>query len=523
MKYLKNYLLTFIVTISFCSIGPTFAGYVSWSNWCRKGDGTACTSVDLRNPSRVRQIVVFPVGFREDEYSVFVQEYNRLISQMGAAGSKVYSQQHKSNILYYASWTPGGSLNTPEALFKGKVLDNPFRGKALTVDQDQVVAAVNQLRLDEALWLRPWAVVTIFNTTEDGITANASPPTQLNKPYGIARMTRRQLDDVYIPSHEVAHAALNFLDEYIEHGMESLSIRSLDVLTPFAIWQNASDFDDDLGNLFGVYQYTVSEILSANGNENMDVSKYVSRVVTPGFAAEEFANEGGMFFGKGTYHHIGPNLMGSSREGMSPNDGFAYDHSVPQKRVIDMTFTSSRPTRPNDRIRNAGPVNGWVTVGNETRLMLFDADKNHQLQKTLSYEVQVGWYERKWKTCWAAFIPYPCSEKKWITVEKSVQPTERIINLKSSTLYGLADFVLKLACGLGINSIPFGGKNVDICSLPLNDTAQAFLPTMRFVVPYQDVKVPASQWATRYFWRFRTNNGSIRSGWTGWGHFNRSF
>lgn len=494
--------------------------FVSYSTWCRRGDGGQCTQAQLRDPSRYKQILVLPAGFNSSEYATFIGEYDKLIANMENAGPSVYSNEHRDRILYVASWTPGGALNTPEALFEARLLNNPFRGKALTLNQDAVIGAVNAIRSDELPWLRPWSVLVIFNNLENGVTANASPPTQFGKPYGIARVTRQHLNNTYVAPHEVAHSGLNLLDEYIEDGLQDLSIRSLDILTPLVLW----DFGDFLGNLFGVYQYQISEIISANGNDNIDISRYPSRVNTAGYNHNEYENEGGMFFGKGTYHDKVANLMGSNRPGMSPEDGFDWDHSASQRGVIRQAFDpAAGPQRPNDRIRNAGPVNGWPVVGSAVNVLLFDADKNHHYQPTRSYEVQVGWYARLWNTCWWGPFPYPCSTNTWTTAQKTVSPTPRSIVLKGTALYGVATIARDVVCGLGLGSLPVGGTTVDICALPVDQLAGAFLPSLTFIVPYQQVSVPASQWSTKYYWRFRTRNAARTSGWTGWSSFYRSF
>ena len=192
--------------------------------------------------------------------------------------------------------------------------------------------------------------------------------------------------------------------------------------------------------------------------------------------------------------------------------------------MINTAFWGLGYGRPNDRLRNAGPKNGWpLAFGSTTHVMLYDGDKNHHFQPTLSYQVQVGWYDRVWKTCWAGFIPYPCYDDVWRTAQKTVYPTVRQINLKASSLYGLANLVQSAVCAVGISEVPTsGGNTVRICDADLNTIATQFLPTFTFNVPYQDVDVPASQWLTTYWWRFSTYNGYVQSGWTGWSSFYRS-
>jgi hypothetical protein len=218
----------------------------------------------------------------------------------------------------------------------------------------------------------------------------------------------------------------------------------------------------------------------------------------------------------------GLNLMNDNYLQRAADDGFGYAHSGSQQRVIGAAF-DGWIGRPNDRIRAAGPRNGWpLALGSQTHVMLYDGDKNHHFHPTLGYTVQVGWYERVWHTCWAAFIPYPCYDDEWRTAEKWVQPEARSIALKTSALYELGSLAQGVVCAVGINEVPNGSGAIRLCDQPLDTLANNFLPTLSFPVPYQDVEVPASQWLTTYWWRFRTDNGAWTSGWTGWSSFYRS-
>src|SRR5258707_11259483 len=156
--------------------------------------------------------------------------------------------------------------------------------------------------------------------------------------------------------------------------------------------------------------------------------------------------------------------------------------------------------------------------------MHYDGDKNHHFQPTRSYTVQVGWYERNWRTCWAVFVPYPCYDDVWRTAQTNVAPTARSLDLKVSSLCGLANLAQGALCGVGISEVPKpdGSGSFRLCDQDLNPIADNFLPTVKFTVPYQDVEVPASQWLTTYWWRFSTYNGVVSSGWTGWSSFYRS-
>jgi hypothetical protein len=207
-----------------------------------------------------------------------------------------------------------------------------------------------------------------------------------------------------------------------------------------------------------------------------------------------------------------------------PGDGFGFAHSGSQQRVVDTAF-DGWPRRPNDRLRTAGPKNGWkLAFGSTTHVMLYDGDKHHHVQPTQSYVVQVGWYERHWRTCWAGFVPYPCYDDVWTTAQKTVAPSDRYIDLKLSSLYGLVGLTQSALCAVGITEIPKsdGSGSFHLCDQDLSTVADNFLPTVRFPVPYQDVDVPASQWFTTYWWRFAATNAATTSGYTGWSSFYRS-
>jgi hypothetical protein len=154
--------------------------------------------------------------------------------------------------------------------------------------------------------------------------------------------------------------------------------------------------------------------------------------------------------------------------------------------------------------------------------MLRDADMYHQFQPTQSYSVQVGWYERHWKTCWAAFIPYPCYDSVWTTAQKTVGRSKRSIDFKLSSAYGLVTLAQNLLCQMGVTTVQSGAGKLELCDKDLDAITDAFHPTAKLVIPYRDLEVPASQWMTTYFWRFSTNNGSVQSGFTGWSSFFRS-
>lgn len=485
---------------------------------CRRGDGTACTDADYNDQGK-RQILLVPAGFQSIDKAGFWADFDTMVTTMGQAGNS-WTARKRAQLLYVGYFLGGGPLGAADAVFGAKVFAHPVRGKALTLNQDAVYAKVDELRATLS-WLRPMTVGVLFNSFETGVTANASPPSFLGKSFGVARWTRQDLIDRagYIGSHELGHAGLNFLDEYVEEGFENMSITSFDALTPLAIWDGGlASLDNAVGDLLGVYDINISEILASNGNSNIALGQYPG-TVSSAAGSGYFAYEHGMFFGRGTWHAAGKNLMNSDRLSRAADDGFAFDHSADQARVIEAAFGAPAP-RANDRLRNAGPVSGWpLEFGSSTTVMMFDADKNHHFHKTQQYTVQVGWYERVWKTCWAAFVPYPCYDNVWRTAQKTVSPTRESLQLKTSSLFGLASLTQGVVCGLGLGGLAGG---LDLCTLTVDQMSDAFLPSLVFYLPYQYTTVPASQWMTTYYWRFRTSNGRFASGYTGWSSFYRS-
>jgi hypothetical protein len=410
-------------------------------------------------------------------------------------------------------------------MFKASIPAHPIRGMALSLDQASVYAKITALTA-EISNLRPMSVGVLFKSDLDNVTANAAPPSVIGKPFGVAKFTTFDLHDrrAYLPVHELAHAGLNFLDEYVEGGFEDLNISQIDVLTPLALFDSTwGGFVNSVADLLGIFDMRLSEILANNGSDNIATRKQPATVDTPGFSKEQYIYEGGMFFGRGTWHMQGDNIMDGGSVERGPGDKFAYAHSPAQQAVVHEAFGATAH-RPNDRLRNAGPSSSWPSaLGSETKVMLFDGDKLHHWHPTRTYNVQVGWYERKWKTCWALFIPYPCSEDVWRVAERTSWAAERKIELRATAAYGLTSLLQKVVCALGVNEIKSGNDTFRICDQGVEAITSAFLPTIVWRLPYQEVKVPASQWFTKYYYRFRTDNGTHVSGYTGWSTFIRTF
>ena len=513
------------------TLNPALLG-IDWSwfypTWkCVKADGSSCGAAELANPY-YKQIVILPSGFAQEEIGAFWTDFDKtvaLITSPGSAGSS-WSVQRAGQVLFVGYFLPGGPLGSDSATFGGKVAQHPIRGYALSLSQAAVYAQIDSIRYWTLPQLQPFGAAVLFNTFQTPVTANAAPPSLVNKPFGVAKFTRQDLIErgAYVPAHELAHASLNYLDEYVEPGFEELSLKQIDVATPLVLMDGSwGGFINAINDLLGVYDFNISEILSNNGNDNMATVPGVSAVSTPNYAQQWYGYEGGMFFGRGTWHMAGSNLMNDNQVMRGWDDGFAFAHSPSQQQVIDNAFDGGI-RRPNDRIRNAGPRNGWpLALGSTTHVMLFDGDKNHHFHPTQAYYVQVGWYDRQWKTCWWGPFPYACYDDVWQTAGNWVYPEYRSINLPMSSLYGLAKLAQQLVCAAGVNEVPSsGGGTIRLCDQNLDTMANNFLPTLSFPVPYQDVGVPASQWFTTYWWRFGTWNGATTSGYTGWSSFYRS-
>jgi hypothetical protein len=479
---------------------------------CRDGLGRTCSPAQLTDPQTYRQVLIYSGGFTPSEKSAFTTAFERLIVSMSAGGSEVYSAKYAGQLLYIPVWVPGGPLGSQQSSFKASVVDHPVRGRALTVDQAEVMRVTDRLIRTESF--DPWSTAVLFNTHEE-VTANAAPPAWIKRNYGIARFTLANLESDYVPTHEIAHASLNFLDEYIESGFQDTRIQAFDVLSPLLLFNGTKEGRSrGWKDLWKTHDFRVSDILAANGNENIDVSRYPSRVQTEGYAPNPYEFEGGMFFGKGTWHDEGDNLMNSHWNPL-PGNGFAYAHSRSQQEVIRQVFeTPLQAPRPNDRIRNAGPDSGKIKwAGKAVEFFVFDADKNHRYHPTLAYEVQLGWWEKGEGQ----------DEPRFRAVEKRFPSTPISVELHPSRAMGLGKVLQKIVCEVTSGEFEYGGDVFDACVLPLEKIVDAFVPTWSFPAPYQALEWTLPERFETYYWRFRTDNGTWKSGWTGWSKIKRGF
>lgn len=488
-----------------------------WS-WCRVGDGSPCDVSMLSNPS-YKQVVIFPSGYQSGELAQFSRDSDLYVAQMSLASNpNSYSYIYRSQILYFSYWIPGGALGSPSANFGAQIVDHITRGHIFKMNNSDVVKTIYDIRTRELSSLNPSAVMVILNSTDQTPTANAMMASFLGTNYGIAKLGNSQMlwnayPSGYIAQHETAHAMFGFFDEYFESSLGEVSLQGMD---PFAtplllLFGGASNgfggFWATIQNALGVYEIKFSESLAGNGGENVDVTTHPSRVISDGYTGLNFDDEGACYFGRGTYTEMTDNLMKGQAGYTSHGGNLAFSHSASQRLLIDAFFGATpRLGKPNDRIRTAGPVGAWsLQWGSTARLLMFDADKNSSTHPTVFYDVEIGWWEGG----------------NWRTAQTRVTAARRTFDLNFAG--PLADTVKRVACAFGAGQISVSqGNSIDLCSINASQAVMNVLPVMTLPVPYQEVEVQVPAVFTRYFWRFRTFNNSMYSGWTGWSAWDRA-
>jgi hypothetical protein len=506
-----------------------------------QGDVMPATSQELANPGQYRQVFIVPTGYQDADTDRFISDFHVMIQKMGTQSDRVYTAEYRARIVYIAQWLPGGALGSAQPNFGASLFNHPVRGgKGLTLSQSKVFKAVDTFKQTKLPAFAPLAAMVLFNYDGGDTTASASPPTYLLpsqrffevKHYGIVRISRYDaLYDAYRPMHELAHAALNFLDEYTEAVLRDANLTTLDALTPALLLDGTwGGWVSAVTDLFGIYDVRLSECLADNGNDNVSL-RFVPATV--GASKEVYPIEGGAFFGHGTFRASGNNIM-AGFDGPK-GSAFGFDHSAPQRQVIHQVFEAPhRAGRPNDRLRNAGPLRDWLPqFGNKVHLLLFDADHNHRWHPTTQYEVEVGFNETVWKVCYVKDaqgkdlliagqrVPYPCPDDVWHSSVKAVQPSPRTVDLRKCFAAQTAGLMQSVLTGLGVDSIEAGGGSINLSAMTVDQLLQQTLPTVTWPAPYQDVEVDAPNPLTTYYWRFRTYNGTLWSDWTSWGHFQR--
>ena len=96
-------------------------------------------------------------------------------------------------MLYIGYFIAGGQLGAADAVFGGKVAQHPIRGYALSLSQSAVYSQIDSIRYWTIPQLRPIGAAVLFNTFQTPVTANAAPPSLVNKPFGVCKFTRQDL------------------------------------------------------------------------------------------------------------------------------------------------------------------------------------------------------------------------------------------------------------------------------------------------------------------------------------------
>ena len=206
---------------------------------CVHADGSACTAAELTNPW-YKQVFLTSAGFAEAERDDFWSRVrpHRRHDDRRRRGQRLERAEEAIGCSSSATSSPGGALGAPDAAFgaQSRAPDSRLRHVAVAgggLRQDRADRAGERCR-----GLQPFTAGVLFNTFQTPVTANAAPPSFVQKAFGVAKFTRADLNErgSYITTHELAHAGLNYLDEYVESGFEELNIRSIDVLTPLALF-----------------------------------------------------------------------------------------------------------------------------------------------------------------------------------------------------------------------------------------------------------------------------------------------
>ncbi|MGZ6086729.1 MAG: hypothetical protein ACXWUE_24855 [Polyangiales bacterium] len=531
MKLLRTAIVSSVLAISLIDATPSSAqilldpGILLQPTWkCRRWDLRACTTADLASSS-FRQVLVMPTGSAESDRAQFWTDFDTFVRQMSNTGT-VWSTTYRDRVLYVGYFTGGSALGSGTAAFNGSILPGAVSGAALDVDPPAIDAKIADIKATTLPDLRPMAVGVLFNDTGSS-PPSATPPNFNQRKYGIARFNRAHLSSPYAPMRGVTTAMFGFLSEAVTKGFEETSIRSLDVITPSLKLGPEWGSLASMTNPSGTYDYNLSELLAGNGNDNIALSSSPSTAPLSWYSTQTYDYEGGLSLGRGTWHSKGSNLLNDNVVMRGPDDGFAYAHSLSQQALIDTVFNGASQ-RPNDRLRTAGPKSGWpLALGSTTRVMIFDADKNHPTHPTQYYYVQVGWYQREWYTVWNGPVPVMTYRDVWTTVQKSVLAGQRTMVIDPNQTFGLANFAQQLLCGVGVTRPGYTGA-FKVCAQRFSDVPAASLPSIALLSPYQETDLPSvTQWGTTYWWRVSavsgTSTGStIQSGWTGWSSFYRS-
>lgn len=498
-------------------------------------DGAGCASgAGADGLSCYRPILLLSTGYAAGERDLFFRDAEVSVEAMNGCEpadaqckqTRGYSAREAEKLLYIASFhasEPVGdsfcrSDDPACASFGAWVAPLPIRGAStLTLERDAVQRHVDRLTAEHSALSRlvPWTVVVVYNVSGDQV-ANAIPPLLSDGSWGTVLIGREWVGAAGVLAHEIAHSALNFVDEYYEDAFANTSVGVLDPLTAlFHFDGSASSAVDSLTNLLDVYDVRFSNILAHNGSDNVATTSAPATVTPPELEVEEYLYEGGAFFGEGVWRQHPATFMRSHWD-----DPFTEAPS--HLRVMESALVSFAPGRANDRISAVGPNDNYpFELGSETVVMVLDADKNHAFQPTTEYEVRVTWNSTRFHLCPGRLAI--CTETVPHTWTRGFAPEADILSVEDSAMGDLANLVNGVACSLAPGATAFG---VDLCAEGADalDLIAASFPghTLRFRTPYQRMTVPTTRFLTTYSWQVRTHNGRYSSGWTSPSQFFRS-
>ena len=498
----------------------------------------------LKNPREFRQVLILATGYAANDYKQFLDDIVKLVSRLGNMPKTVYTSQHRDRIVYLVYWQPGGTFRIGNANYGARISTHPVqkskKGLVLSNRRLELEGVTGAARVLQTTV--PMAVVVLYNYGNNDAAAFSAPSMVTGQTYGVVRMTRSHLktdEGVYMTMRRLAHASMQFMDESTQPQLDRFDIHNIDARSRgIGLTDTWDAYFKKMKNIIGQYDWRISDIIANNGAENVTTRSMPATVYTADHSTTDFTLEGGAFFGKGTWRHTGDNLMNNDRT--SPNhpikptgDRFAFAHSPSQQNTLKTVFEPPQEaSRPNNRLRNSGPLQDSVPVwGSQVRVMLHDGDKNHRWHPTKEYEVQVMWHAKEYETFPAGikdlitnkdlFVPYVAKATKQ-TISRRFKNRTRTLNIRNVLLSGGATFMRELLIAHGVTEIPIDNKYIyNIFELSTEEITEGSLPPLLWDAPYQDIPIVAPNVNTTYYWRFRTLNSWGWSGWTSWAQFKR--
>lgn len=478
---------------------------ISRELYCSTGDeyGLQLCDTSLLQQKGLKQILFLPTGYtltEKDDFLHFVRFAKNESSNVHPWETpwSPFTYLHRDKILYIAAWVPGGELESENANFDAKSINNPLRtGNVLNTDRQLILQEFQNIQ-SQFPDINPDSIYVAFNTPFGTSNATTSGLLEGFEKTGLVNITRNFIIFTFI--HEGGHAFFNWKDEYIESSLENINVRLLDLLSPLIfVNSNPASVTDGINSLLNIYDMNLSELLYS-GSSNVALSQCP---VTVGLkdqcgtdVYEEHHNHfetEGAYFGRGIFKDNEYNIM---------DDSGLHTHSRPQKEDISIVFDKASPG-PNDQLRNAGPlINLPIGIG-KVEVLAFDNEKHARFHPTTAYDVEVRWEETQLGICYYGLLPYPCSKgDKAKSFRKTFPATPYNIPIVDSSLNSVVSEVVPILCNL-LPEMEFCKSSVDEIRDSITDSVE------QFQAPYQKMTVPMPFIGKNHYWRFRTHNGSM--------------